>query len=884
MKKEFFKFIINNNMCQIICNKDNQIAMDFLDNHITGYEEEKEINGGYTKKIKVPVALYLEEKLKKGLLQYTFPRGLYDILPDNVKNNIPNVINNSTNNIIIDVDIKKDKNKLASVLQPESGFNLRDDQVMCLYKSLRLKRGLNQYPTGCLIGSTKIMIDEDESLSIEELIKKGYKDKKVISIDKRGNVKSGTIKNVFETKKVTQLYKITISDKQPIYCTDNHPFMLYNHRYVSADKLIIGDTIMDIKPEYSDYHKKYTVNTKTYSISNIEIVQYDTSIPVYDLEIESYHNFTIDIGNSIGIVVHNSGKTEMMSGIIRTLVNNYPDIKILVIEPTDILVQNTAKRFQKYKIDAIPYKTNRESIENNVIVSHPMALLNDLQKNPKLLENINGVFWDECFEESTLVKISEDRELTIKEIYDSKDIDKVLSYNTKTNTVESKRILRKIKTEHNKSFWILRYINPTTGKLEKLLVTPNHKFYIETVISERKYIPLNELQIEDRLLFIYKNNVQQAKIFSIEKDNAEIKEYRYNLEIEDNHNYFAGGILVSNCHHVSCSTWSLLNVSVPNAEYTLGFSALAILKEHINTINLKELDIDETLCLGAVGRVINNVGYSYYFKNNILTTPKVIQLLINTRTVAPTENNWQKLMKSVIENNERLKVGCRAINIMTKYKRRSMILVATKVQAFKVAKILADEFNLESEIGIAFGSGEGYLINLDKYREYKAVPIETETKLNTKNKVLSKATIKKKESELQKKELERFKKCLEPVKNITDKFDNKEFKILIGTSFADEGLDISHLDGIFLACSGVAMRRKLQQCGRALRKSKTGKYSWIIDIYDYPSKVLEYHSNTRMKIFREIIEIPNDCIYPKFDINDFERLFVEQEEIDTNKD
>lgn len=93
-----------------------------------------------------------------------------------------------------------------------------------------------------------------------------------------------------------------------------------------------------------------------------------------------------------------SGKTEIMSALIKILVDKYPDIKIIVIEPTDVLVNKTRDRFNKYNLNAVRYKDVRHTdIDNyNVLVTHPTSLLRDAENGDSLLSHMNVVFWDEC--------------------------------------------------------------------------------------------------------------------------------------------------------------------------------------------------------------------------------------------------------------------------------------------------------------------------------------------------------------------------------------------------------------------------------------------------------------------------------------------------------
>lgn len=54
--------------------------------------------------------------------------------------------------------------------------------------------------------------------------------------------------------------------------------------------------------------------------------------------------------------------------------------------------------------------------------------------------------------------------------------------------------------------------------------------------------------------------------------------YRYNIEVEDNHTYFANGILVSNCHHCPATTFSTF-LDGMYARYKIGLSGTMLRKD-----------------------------------------------------------------------------------------------------------------------------------------------------------------------------------------------------------------------------------------------------------------------------------------------------------------
>jgi superfamily II DNA or RNA helicase len=49
--------------------------------------------------------------------------------------------------------------------------------------------------------------------------------------------------------------------------------------------------------------------------------------------------------------------------------------------------------------------------------------------------------------------------------------------------------------------------------------------------------------------------------------------YVYNIEVDGNHNYFANGVLVHNCHHAAADTYLMALEHVENPKFVLGFSA-----------------------------------------------------------------------------------------------------------------------------------------------------------------------------------------------------------------------------------------------------------------------------------------------------------------------
>ncbi len=121
-----------------------------------------------------------------------------------------------------------------------------------------------------------------------------------------------------------------------------------------------------------------------------------------------------------------------------------------------------------------------------------------------------------------------------KKIIDLKVGDKVLSLNENTNKIEAKKVemifATHISQDNNRYFYI--YYNDKVIK-----ATENHKFY-----TNGSYVRADQLKVGDVLLDINQNK-QTIKDIKIVKNT---KDYVWDISVEDNHNFFADGVLTHN--------------------------------------------------------------------------------------------------------------------------------------------------------------------------------------------------------------------------------------------------------------------------------------------------------------------------------------------------
>lgn len=90
-----------------------------------------------------------------------------------------------------------------------------------------------------------------------------------------------------------------------------------------------------------------------------------------------------------------SGKSEIVAGFIKALKVICDELpNIIILEPTLVLVNGMIERLKKYGIDATPYSECRGSI-SGVVVTHPMSLNNDLDKDENLLASVKVFISDE---------------------------------------------------------------------------------------------------------------------------------------------------------------------------------------------------------------------------------------------------------------------------------------------------------------------------------------------------------------------------------------------------------------------------------------------------------------------------------------------------------
>lgn len=616
-------------------------------------------------------------------------------------------------------------------------------------------------------------------------------------------------------------------------------------RYLFVDKndyIIFARGLLEIIPKGS-YH---IVDKSTFSLTDVPIDQYDIvhSLDSFDLRDDQVLAVKKCLLNKRGVIQlpTATGKSAIISSTIKGILKYNPEAKILVLAPTLSTVKTINNSFIENHIDTSIFGHPDKEIKSPVTTSLVQSLIVHSEKDDHFLEPINAVFYDECLSPKSEILLADGSTARIADIYNDDSIFEVMSYNIETKEYEIKKILRKFKTPYRQKFWRVNYINPTNGKLEGVTVTPNHKIY-----TLRGYVPAEELTYEDSIkvdfsFARYSNNLSLAtfvKVKSIVKGTGKVSDYKYNLEVEDNHNYFASKVLVSNCHHLKCETWNKLNSLLENVEYSLGFSALSINKSEIYETDIRNVSYETALIEGCSGRVLMHMDPSYYINNNIIALPIVFRVDHFVRLPQEfDETVWASLYKLGVMSTTRVVKSAKITSMFSRYGRKTLVLVSERDHAYDIGKQLVNQG--VTKFGISFGAGKGYVFNsLSPDGEVIYDKVETLQVLS----MLSKG----------------------------------EIYTVIGTQHIDEGVDLSQLDCMVLAGGGKKDRRIVQRVGRVLRKSKTGKYAYIVDFTDEGSTVLSRQSRERLKLYKNTIGVPKDHLFDGIHLEDLEETFKKLE-------
>ena len=141
--------------------------------------------------------------------------------------------------------------------------------------------------------------------------------------------------------------------------------------------------------------------------------------------------------------------------------------------------------------------------------------------------------------------------------------------------------------------------------------------------------------------------------------------YVYNIEIEDNHNYFAEGILVHNCHRCPSTTWTETLIQFP-ARFYLGLSATPFRRDGLG----KALNL-------YIGHKIHKVDKKVLHSTGAVLKPNICIVRTNFRYMY--RDDYSKMISALCKDNERNELISRIVCKDFEQYKQNVLIVSDRV-------------------------------------------------------------------------------------------------------------------------------------------------------------------------------------------------------------
>jgi len=264
--------------------------------------------------------------------------------------------------------------------------------------------------------------------------------------------------------------------------------------------------------------------------------------------------------------------------------------------------------------------------------------------------------------------------------------------------------------------------------------------------------------------------------------------YVYNIEVEDNNNYFANGILVHNCHRVTSDTWSDTLIQFP-AKHYMGLSATPYRKDGLG---------------GAIyvhmGPKLHTVDKKLLFEKGQVLKPQIILVKTNFRAarsfIDEDQMPYATIIKKLTEDPKRNELIVRTIHADIKNNNGNILVVSDRVNHLNTLSKLLNSIKIN-------------------------------------HLVVSGKTASKKR------------------KQIIKDMKNNKCRVLLSTlSLIGEGFSLDSLSCLCLTTPVKWKGRVIQSIGRILRPDKN-KTPRVIDFRDENVRILKYSGYSRNKIYKD---------------------------------
>jgi superfamily II DNA or RNA helicase len=379
----------------------------------------------------------------------------------------------------------------------------------------------------CLDYGTKIHTKEGPKTIGSIVNQKIYTD--VLSLnEKTGELEWKPILRHFKNKE-THMLKFTFNNGSSLKCTKNHNIYKYNIGKVPAENLKVGDLVTSYLT-----HKTSHILTEESKPILLGMIMGDGHLR--------------QNGKSCRVSITN-GEAQL----------EYLEYKASILKDA-------------FKADKVTSKSGYKP-ENNIYCRSTLSFYDldnwrsQLYSNNSSKNIITKELCSQLSKESWSLMYMDDGSINKKSIIFSfckldEDSIKLLK--------ESLTRLFNIETGSFKCKKGFQYITLGTKSSYKFLQQIAHLIPASMRYKFGDFLDLNNIEFTGIKPVQCFKNTSALEITKIE-DSTPTRGYRFNIEVQDNHNYFANGKLVSNCHHCSAATFSKV-VDRSWATYKIGLS------------------------------------------------------------------------------------------------------------------------------------------------------------------------------------------------------------------------------------------------------------------------------------------------------------------------
>lgn len=331
---------------------------------------------------------------------------------------------------------------------------------------------------------------------------------------------------------------------------------------------------VDLSAEMQSYLQSFEMNFETFRKYVDDLfrgAKTDSGKPFkpYDYQVKAAW-MLLRYKKCCGEISTSAGKTLISFIIFKYMIDVCNIEKILYIVPNVDLAVQSAEKYREYEnclkkhtkeweigiLKGSLTKKQKEKVEScNILFGTFQSLC---KKNVEFFMPFGACINDECLDKDTDVLMADG---TVKKIKDVVAGERVVTFDTETG----EKIINEVDYVYCglSKGESLYEVELEDGSVLK--ITGNHKVY-----TQRGWIRVDELNENDDAIKHLKSYLKFKSIKKVGIASEEVYNLRIKTDVETQHNYFANGCLVSNCHHSSASSIKNILTKCANLQYSLG--------------------------------------------------------------------------------------------------------------------------------------------------------------------------------------------------------------------------------------------------------------------------------------------------------------------------